>query len=580
MGSRIKGPISTREVTFIERASLAHSGKYSYHLVNYVNDSTKVTVVCPEHGSFDVRPGDHVRKKSGCPSCAGVKKLTTSEFIAKAMAVHGSAYTYERTVYVNATTPVLVTCPIHGDFSITPTTHANMKVGCAACSDTSVSRDQFLDRAHIKHETTYDYSQVKYVNFATPIDIVCPTHGVFTQLPSEHVGYHATGCPTCGVIIGQQKREAIMLEKYGTEHIRHVPGVNEKITATVQKRYGVEHTSQRHLSPESLSLLHDPDWLRHQHLVEKRTWSDIAASLGAHPSTGQMLAARYGIPVQRFMSSTGEGEVAEFIESLGVEVERNNRSIVRPKEIDIYVPSAKIAVEYCGLYWHNEDRVGSTYHAHKQRECASAGVQLITLFEDEWRNRRPQVERKLRHLLGVSNAERISARSTTRVVLDDASDFYDNHHIQGSAPATVTYALTLKGVTVACASFVYYSNKGEWVLVRYATSAHVVGGLSKLISHFKHNHTGNVLTSFADLRWSNGNMYQASGWKLIDTIPPDYYWCKHGVRHHKFGFRHAQLNRKLEHYDPALSEAQNCINHGYTRIYDCGKLKFQLSLRS
>ena len=85
----------------------------------------------------------------------------------------------------------------------------------------------------------------------------------------------------------------------------------------------------------------------------------------------------------------------------------------------------------------------------------------------------------------------------------------------------------------------------------------------------------NIIT-FADLRWGNGHLYQTTGWTLDKIIPPDYSYSYSGgiKRIHKFNFRRNRLACKLRHFDPALSERENCDAAGMLRIWDCGKMRF------
>jgi hypothetical protein len=84
-----------------------------------------------------------------------------------------------------------------------------------------------------------------------------------------------------------------------------------------------------------------------------------------------------------------------------------------------------------------------------------------------------------------------------------------------------------------------------------------------------------LLISFADLRWSNGNLYENTGWELDSVLPPDYYYATNNLeRIHKFNYRRKNLPKLLKYFDPELSERENCDNNGILRIWDCGKLRY------
>lgn len=108
-------------------------GSYTYEKTKYINSSTKVTITCPIHGDFEQRPNDHL-KGCGCPSCGvAIKTKTKMTFIEEAAKQHLNKYLYLNTVYVNSYTKVTITCPIHGDFEQIPYDHLRKKVGCPGC---------------------------------------------------------------------------------------------------------------------------------------------------------------------------------------------------------------------------------------------------------------------------------------------------------------------------------------------------------------------------------------------------------------------------------------------------------------
>lgn len=130
------------------------------------------------------------------------KKKTTAEFIADAKKIHGDKYDYSKVVYRGVYEPVIIGCPIHGDFTKRPYDHLTLKQGCKQCSiEQQANRqrkgvDYFLENAKKTHGDKYDYSKMEYVDLSTPILIGCPDHGYFWQKP--HIHLKGTGCPTCG----------------------------------------------------------------------------------------------------------------------------------------------------------------------------------------------------------------------------------------------------------------------------------------------------------------------------------------------------------------------------------------------
>ena len=184
---------------FIKDAREKHGDKYDYSKVEYVNNYTKVCIICPEHGEFWQGPKDHA-KGQGCPKCNGKYAPTIEEWIVSARKVHGDKYDYSNVEYVNNATKVCIKCPKHGEFWQTPNSHLRSH-GCNKCANESTgdrlrsSLSNFITKAHKVHGNKYDYSNVKYVNYETKVCIICPEHGEFWQTPHNHL--NGKGCPKC-----------------------------------------------------------------------------------------------------------------------------------------------------------------------------------------------------------------------------------------------------------------------------------------------------------------------------------------------------------------------------------------------
>ena len=189
---------------FINSAIIKHGDKYDYSKVEYVNNCTKVCIICPEHGEFWQTPSSHLQG-NGCmkcsiknkPQCNGVSK---DDFISKANKIHNNKYDYSKVEYVNTMTDVCIICPEHGEFYQRPNNHLNGK-GCRKCSNerhkfiqTSTTKE-FIEKSNNIHNKKYDYSKVCYCNQFKKVCIICPKHGEFWQTPKSHL--RGQGCPIC-----------------------------------------------------------------------------------------------------------------------------------------------------------------------------------------------------------------------------------------------------------------------------------------------------------------------------------------------------------------------------------------------
>lgn len=337
------------------------------------------------------------------------------------------------------------------------------------------------------------------------------------------------------------------------------------------------------LSEQGLSWFNDRDWLYEQHITNRRTIASICVDLGVHwknsSKTIRDQLVRFDIPIRYWhqASSSQQKDVEDFIVGLGVNITTRDRQIIKPLELDIYLPDYKLAIEYCGLYWHTTQYKKHNYHKIKYDKCKEIGIRLITLYSDEWLNNRKIVEDKLRNIIGKQTGVKVNGRQC-KVYIPTKSEkqhFFNNYHIQGDGPGSITYGLTYNQDVVAMMTFIVKSE--EIILNRYATSTNVRGGFSKLLAHFTKNHEWSTIISFADLRWSCGDVYIKERFVLSATLPPDYQYVVGEERIHKFNYRHKYLGNRLANYDPSISETQNTLNNGIFKIYNCGLQRWILT---
>ena len=186
--------ITTEE--FIKRAKEVHGEKYDYSKVIYKDMNTPVCIICPEHGEFWQRPTNHLNGK-GCKKCAGRGMLSMSDFLAKAHEKHGNKYDYSKVVYVNATTPVCIICPEHGEFWQSPYNHAKGNA-CPKCVGRGKTTDEFIVEVRGIHGDKYDYSKIVYTKNSVNVCVVCPEHGEFFVTPANLL--KGKGCPKCAAL--------------------------------------------------------------------------------------------------------------------------------------------------------------------------------------------------------------------------------------------------------------------------------------------------------------------------------------------------------------------------------------------
>lgn len=166
---------------FIEGARVVHGDKYDYSATHYVDDTTKLVVICTDHGPWSVLPANHTLRASGCPVCgtessAEKTRKTVYEFIADAVATHGTKYDYSLVKYKNSHTPVDIICEKHGVFPQAPTTHIHRYGGCPRCNS---SRGQERIRAWLESNRIHFEEEKRFkkcrLDRALPFDFFVPS---------------------------------------------------------------------------------------------------------------------------------------------------------------------------------------------------------------------------------------------------------------------------------------------------------------------------------------------------------------------------------------------------------------------
>ncbi len=277
-------------------------------------------------------------------------------------------------------------------------------------------------------------------------------------------------------------------------------------------------------------------------------------------------------------TSQTEDELAEWVKSFDIKVIRNDREILSGKELDIVIPSLNLAIEYNGLYWHSELFKSKNYHKQKLDLCLKNNLNLIQIWEDDWRDKQNIIKLLLQHRLNKSMQTRVYARNTNCDFVSgkELKNFLNMNHIQGFTGGSVSLGLRDKqgSLVAACSLLRCNDNDACWNLVRYATSCNVVGGFSKILNKFSENFNGNIKT-FADVTLFTGEMYEKAGWDFVRFIPPDYMYVVNGKRYHKFNYRKAKFSKDPSlKYEDGLTEHQLATLNNIFRIYDAGKKKF------
>lgn len=427
------------------------------------------------------------------------KKLTTEEYVNKAKSVHGDRYDYTGVVYTGKANTVRIKCLIHGDFLQIAADHTNGS-NCPECAkklkntNKRKSVSEMLDRAKEKHGNKYEYHPETYVDTRTKMRITCPTHGDFYQTPSAHCTT-GQGCPKC-------KQGG----KYDTESF-----------VQKMKDSGSPYTYDKTSYTKSGDKI----------VVTCEKHGDFTPIAFQHA---------YGVGCPK-CANVGPSSFEVEIQSLIGDVDISNRSLIAPQELDIVDHSSKVAIEFNGTYWHSLQKRPKGYHRNKRIRTNSVGYRLISISEQDWKDKKAIITRIIKNATGHSEDVRVNARDCKIVNIPgkDARKFLTEHHIQGHARASHNFALIHKsGQIVAVMTFNQIA-EGGFDMVRYATSCTVRGGQSKLFKHAAANLNMQWCQSFVDCDYFDGSSYENSGFELVDDSVTSFR-----IWHRKVGFMSRQ----------------------------------------
>lgn len=497
---------------FIAKAISVHGDRYDYSMSNYDGGHKKLMIICKTHGAFLQMPSNHLRG-AGCPDCAQIscsqkQRADTAEFIKKATLIHGDRYDYSRINYQLSRIKVEVVCKSHGPFFCTPNNHLRGK-GCPVCAGKNKTSDIFRSEAALKHNNKYDYSHVEYANDKSKVEIICREHGGFLMTPGNHL--QGQGCPACSDLSRKESQRFS----------------NEQFVARAISVHGDRYD---YSSCDYFNYL-----------------TDVKISCLLHGSFMQKPAyhlAGNGCPRCGMQMSRGEDEIFAMVSGVCNDARQSDRKTIAPYELDIFVPSKNIAIEFNGIYWHSDDKKEKNYHRKKFLACAEKGIRLISINDAEWRDKKEQLIRIIMSSLGARNDIAVNARDCVvcEVPASESRDFLNQWHVQGdtSARKISTGLRTRNGELVAVMTFSHGANyrgnarSGElpWSLSRYATSCTVRGGAGKLFKHAVREYGMSIVESFSMNNFFGGAMYSALGFEKVHEVAIDYQ-----VYHPKCGLR-------------------------------------------
>mgnify|MGYP000041566826 CR=1 FL=1 len=522
----------------------------SYSVTPFVRNKARyITVKCKLHDEIKVLLTNH-RKCGGCKACEEKEKIL--KMISDAKEIHNNKYYYLE-VHSSYSKYWKILCPEHGIFYQIPTSHITHKQGCMKCgarvrADAKIERcrlykDSATEELNKIHNNRYDYSLIpSEFSPKDKIPIICSVHGVFYQRYDIHKKKH--NCPKCAGSLRGRKAIKRTIDKYKTKF------------------------------PENSNIIHNNkyDYSLVEYVNNVTPVSIICPIHGVFTQTPRDHIQGCGCQMCAKNSSTSKEE--KIIKELFPTFIENDRSVLFPRELDLYSPYYKLAVEINGVYWHDADRIGKFYHLNKSKSCIKKNINLLHFWDYEINNKLPIVESIIKSKIKQTN--RIYARNCTIKIVDKqtAKHFINNNHIQGYVGCNIALGL-FSGETL-CQVMTFgkprFSKKYDWELLRLCSllNTTIVGGASKLFAMFLENYSGSII-SYADKRISNGNVYKKLGFVYSHTSVPNYSWVKREIILKRYSAQKHKLKLLLgDGFDVNQTEDENMRRNGFNKVYDCG----------
>ncbi len=368
------------------------------------------------------------------------------------------------------------------------------------------------------------------------------------------------------------------LDRYGYEYILSIPEKRKAIKNTWVNKYGVDNPMISEEVRKDFIISRDVNYIKYigsnYSLFNCKNGHEFTIHIDNYHSRLKnnlpLCTVCYPISNSR---SIKEEELYKFISSVyDGEIVQSYRDGL---EIDIYLPDLKLGFEFNGLYWHSEEYKDKNYHLEKTKYFSDRDIRIIHIWEDDWNNRVDIIKSQIKNWTGnISN--RIFARKCKVIEIKSSSKFLNENHIQGVDKSSLKLGLFFNNELVSVMTFDRFEGRkkmeeGGWNLSRFCNKLDmsIVGGASKLLNHFINNYKPTRIVSYADRDWSQGDLYYKLGFENVNESSPDYKYLVNGNRVHKSNFKKS----KIEYLG---TESEYIKSKGIEKVWDCGKIKFEI----
>ena len=378
------------------------------------------------------------------------------------------------------------------------------------------------------------------------------------------------------------------LERYGVESYLLTNDFKNKSKNTILDKYGSDNiTKSEKFRKSHYEISNDKNYIKY--LSDKKSLFKcdcgkdhnfvIKSDNYIHRKSYNNKLCTICYPIND-LSSIKEKELVNYLKNIydGIIIENYRDDL----EIDIYLPGLNIGFEFNGLYYHSDKFKDKNYHIDKTNYFKDKGIRIIHIWEDDWVYKTDIIKSQIRNLLGMS--EKIYARKCVfkKVNKDEFKKFLGMNHLQGQDRSLHRYGLYYDNRLVSIMTFDKFAGRfrmgeREWNLSRFCNKLNVtvIGGASKLLKNFIKNHNPKKIISYADNDWSEGNLYDKLSFNKISLNSPDYKYVVNNKRRHKSNYKKSKLGIS----GSKITESQYMSDKGYHRIWDCGKIKYEMVIK-
>ena len=351
----------------------------------------------------------------------------------------------------------------------------------------------------------------------------------------------------------KEKTKNTLRKKYGIDNAGQLEKFKEKSKQTCIERYGVDSFSKssefnKRIEDNFIKILKRDGYIdkgykyikhisKTNHLLEcphcgQQFISSTDSSYNNRRRSNQEICTNCN-PLRKGYSIT-EKELLDYVSSIysGTIVE-NDRSIIVPYELDIYLPELHLAIEFNGLYWHNEEHVSSNYHRMKSDLCKEKGVHLIHVFEDDWVNKQSIIKSVISNFVNNTVNRRIYARKCEIKAISDKTlinNFLVSNHLLGRTTFISYCAGLYYNDELVSLITMHLLKKAErkWELNRYAikNGVTIIGGAERLLKHIIQTIDYSSIITYNDNSIFRGLVYKRLGFQYVRTNAPNYMFIQ------------------------------------------------------